>query len=194
MQCDHTTHKTALRADARARRRAFAAQNAGRWSLPPAFPANFLENIRVLAAYAPTRWEVDPAAILQLAEGSSIRVTWPRVDTDGEMRFYEPGPSGQFALDAAGMRAPGGDARAIVPELILLPLLAFDRNGTRLGQGGGHYDRTLATLDAAAVPGAAPARRIGIAWSVQEMADLPRDPWDMPLHAIVTEREWIVTS
>jgi 5-formyltetrahydrofolate cyclo-ligase len=68
------------------------------------------------------------------------------------------------------------------PDIILTPLLGFDHLLHRLGQGAGHYDRAFAAL-----PG---ARRIGVAWSVQHVDPLPTDPWDVPLHAVITEQGW----
>ena len=66
---------------------------------------------------------------------------------------------------------------------MLVPLVAFDVQLMRLGQGAGHYDRALSVLgDSTAV---------GIAWSVQQTDNLPLDPWDMPLDAVLTERSWI---
>jgi len=72
------------------------------------------------------------------------------------------------------------DGEALVPDLVLVPLLAFDRRCFRLGYGGGYYDRTLATL-----PG---ATAIGCAYALQEMKDVPVEPHDIRLHAIATER------
>ncbi len=69
------------------------------------------------------------------------------------------------------------------PTIAIVPLLAFDRRGNRIGQGGGYYDRT-----AAAVPQMA---LYGLAWSIQEVAAVPHDAHDRPLTAVITEREWI---
>ncbi len=66
-----------------------------------------------------------------------------------------------------------------------MPLLAVDRRGTRLGQGGGHYDRTLATLRAAG-----PVLAVGMAWDCQLVDALPTDPWDEPLDALATPSGW----
>ena len=78
------------------------------------------------------------------------------------------------------------DLAELTPDIVLTPLVGFDRRGTRLGQGAGHYDRAFAAHPA--------AWRVGIAWSVQEVDALPADAWDVPLHAIATEREWIVVA
>jgi 5-formyltetrahydrofolate cyclo-ligase len=82
----------------------------------------------------------------------------------------EPGPFGPLQ--------PGTKARAIVPDVLFIPLIGFTPTGQRLGQGGGHYDRWLAEH---------PGRlAIGLAWDVQLRASLPREPHDVALNAIVT--------
>ncbi len=70
---------------------------------------------------------------------------------------------------------------------MLLPLVAWDRTGTRLGMGSGWYDRTLArdTIRAS---------RVGVGWALQEADALPRDDWDLPLDAVVTERGWFTCT
>jgi 5-formyltetrahydrofolate cyclo-ligase len=74
-------------------------------------------------------------------------------------------------------------AEACAPDLILTPLVGFDRALNRLGQGAGYYDRAFAARP--------DSLRIGIAWSIQECDGLMTDPWDMPLDAVLTEKEWI---
>jgi 5-formyltetrahydrofolate cyclo-ligase len=84
---------------------------------------------------------------------------------------------------ALGFRQPSDDALTLTPDLILTPLVGFDRALNRLGQGAGHYDRAFEDLPNAI--------RVGVAWSAQQVDALPVDPWDIPLDAIITEREWI---
>jgi 5-formyltetrahydrofolate cyclo-ligase len=74
----------------------------------------------------------------------------------------------------------------VEPDLVLVPLLAFDRTGARLGYGQGHYDRTLAALRARR-----PVSAIGLAFAAQEVACLPAEPHDIPLDGIVTETAYI---
>ena len=83
---------------------------------------------------------------------------------------------------------PTADAPEIVPDLILVPLLGFDRTGARLGYGKGHYDRTLAGF---AEKGITPML-VGVAFSVQEVARIPREPHDVRLDCIVTEKETLM--
>ncbi len=68
----------------------------------------------------------------------------------------------------------------VTPDWLIVPLLAFDRSGARLGYGGGYYDRTLALLSGATA--------IGVAYAAQEIAQVPTGPHDVPLHAIATEQ------
>jgi hypothetical protein len=76
-----------------------------------------------------------------------------------------------------------------VPEFLLVPLLAFDRRGYRLGYGGGFYDRSLVGLQARG-----PVTAVGLAYSGQELAEVPRGPNDRPLDWVVTETETIATA
>lgn len=188
--------KRDLRRLLRQRRREFvAARGSLPWLLPEDRFGNRLDCGVTLASYHPYGDEADPAPVVALARSVQAIVAWPRVDADGLMRFYTLGPSQRMIADSSGMMAPAEDGQPANPSIILLPLIGFDRHGTRLGQGGGHYDRALAALDAEGLKdpvlvGQRPIR-IGIAWSVQELPVLPRDPWDMPLDHIMTELEWI---
>ncbi|MCQ8206018.1 5-formyltetrahydrofolate cyclo-ligase, partial [Vibrio parahaemolyticus] len=74
---------------------------------------------------------------------------------------------------------PSADGTQADPDIILTPMLAFDAALNRLGQGAGHYDRVFERLP--------DAWRIGVAWSVQRIETLSIDPWDVPLHGVVTE-------
>lgn len=72
-------------------------------------------------------------------------------------------------------------------DLVLMPLVAWDRQGNRLGMGQGWYDRTLAEDDIR-------AKRIGVGWALQEADALPRDDWDLSMDAVVTERGWFTCA
>jgi 5-formyltetrahydrofolate cyclo-ligase len=87
--------------------------------------------------------------------------------------------------DSFGILSPALTAAAVQPAIILTPLLAFDRAGGRLGQGGGHYDRVLASLK----PKGAIA--VGLAYAIQEVVEIPTGEHDQRLDWIVTEREAI---
>ena len=177
--------KAALRLRARAQRANFlksshpeaAAAAAGHF-----FSAVALEPHHVVAAYWPIRDELDCRPVLTRLMDSGQPVCLPVVVGDEEpleLRMWEQGaplyPSG------FGTLAPPDDAPRAEPDLVLMPLLGFDRAGTRLGYGGGYYDRTLASLRKT-------PRLIGFAFAAQELDFIPREPHDVPLDAVVTEQ------
>jgi len=87
-----------------------------------------------------------------------------------------------------GVLQPSATADGLAPDLVLVPLVAADRNCTRIGHGKGHYDRAIAHLRA----GNPRLITIGLAWDTQILDDpIPGDPWDEPLDAIATPKEWI---
>jgi 5-formyltetrahydrofolate cyclo-ligase len=172
--------KRALRAELRSTRAAFPAR-----SLPvqPAFLARLTPG-QAIATYTPIRGEPDPAPFAVAALAAGCTLTLPHVvDRATPLRFLAwsgedltPGPF--------GLANPHPHWAEVVPDIVLTPLVGFDRQGNRVGQGAGHYDRAFS-----ACPN---AWRVGLAWSVQDVAVLEPDPWDIPLHAIATEKEWIV--
>ncbi len=137
-----------------------------------------------IAGYVAHRGEADILPCLLNAFHMGRVVALPYVSEGSDrMRFTTWYPDAPLTPGLAGILQPDGTGREIVPAIILAPLVGFDRSGRRLGQGGGFYDRWFADHPT--------AMRIGIAWSVQEVAVIPPEPWDVPLHAIVTEKEWI---
>ena len=172
--------KRARRASLRAIRNAFPAQ-------PLPISAAFRDRLhrgQIVATYSPVPGEPDPAPFAQVALAAGCFLALPHVlDRATPIRFLAwagedltPGPF--------GLANPHPHWAEVAPDIVLTPLVGFDRQGHRIGQGAGHYDRAFA-----AYPN---AWRVGLAWSVQEMAALQPDPWDVPLHAIATEKEWIV--
>ena len=136
----------------------------------------------VVALYAPIGSEADTAQIDADARSLGLRVVYPRIVAgDRELAFHEVSPS-QLTLAGFGLREPRVDApRVALPEItaFVIPGLAFDRSGGRIGWGRGHYDATLA---------AAPrALRIGVAFECQVLEYVPRDPHDALLHVVATE-------
>ena len=99
------------------------------------------------------------------------------------MRFLAWETEAALVAGPHGLSQPAAHAIELRPDIILTPLLAFDAKLNRLGQGAGYYDRAFERFP--------DAWRIGVAWSVQQVAELPTEPWDIPLHAVVTEQGWI---
>ena len=174
-------NKPALRARLRAARDAFV-------RVPfPATTEPFARRLSrgtVVASYIPVGGEADPSALVAIALAQGCRLALPHVtDRASPLRFLAWPGDAALVAGPFGLRQPAADLPDLAPDIVLTPLVGFDRRGNRLGQGAGHYDRAFAAHPH--------AWRVGLAWSVQEVAALATDPWDMPLHAITTEREWI---
>ena len=133
----------------------------------------------VVAGYAPIGSEISPLPAMEEARAVGAVVAFPAFANPGKLFQFlagEPSASGPF-----GILQPKLSAVAVQPDLILVPLIAVDGRGTRLGRGKGHYDRVLAPMRRKGV------RIVGVGWSMQRLADdLPRDPWDVPMHGFAS--------
>lgn len=175
--------KPALRAQIRATRDAFVASGPPAIAPPPEFLAR-LEHGLTVTSYIALGSEADPAPLARAAVEAGCTIALPHVTRRGEpMRFLAWDSADDLIPGPFGLHQPHHEALALVPDIILTPLLAFDAKLDRLGQGAGYYDGAFAQFPE--------AWRVGVAWSVQRVEELPVDPWDMPLHAIVTEQGWI---
>jgi 5-formyltetrahydrofolate cyclo-ligase len=142
-----------------------------------------------IACYVATGSEFDPAPWMAVAARRGVRLWLPCLgDREQALRFRpQPADPTRMRMNRYQIPEPVDGPVRCARELdaMLLPMLAFDRSGTRLGAGGGYYDRTLA-----ACPPDRPLR-IGVAFACQEAPTLVRRAWDQPLHYIVTEQEII---
>ncbi|WP_339772280.1 5-formyltetrahydrofolate cyclo-ligase [uncultured Pseudosulfitobacter sp.] len=134
-----------------------------------------------LAGYVPIRTEIDPLAAM--AEASAYGpVGVPVIQGAGlPLQFSQWEPDMPLRDGPFGARVPMVDAW-MVPQIVIVPLVAFDRRGGRLGYGGGFYDRTLQGLRARG-----PVLAVGFAFAAQEAEALPLEETDQPLDMIVTE-------
>lgn len=131
---------------------------------------------KVLAGYWPMRGEPDPRPAMAAHDGAVCLPVVPGKAVPLVFRGWrgEPLVPGPF-----GTSHPADSQPVLTPQVLIVPLAGFDRQGNRVGYGGGYYDRTLATL-----PGAA---AIGCAYACQELPEVPAGPEDWILHAIATE-------
>jgi 5-formyltetrahydrofolate cyclo-ligase len=183
--------KPALRVQMRALRRRLAdevpdaAQRAAR-----RLPLSRFARFSIVGAYCAQGSELDPGPILDaivgLDPGRTQRALPVAVDRDAVLRFRLWRPDEVLVNDSFGIPAPPGSAPEVAPNLVITPLLAFDRRGGRLGQGAGHYDRTLAALRRLR-----PVFVLGVAFADQEVEAVPTDRHDQRLDAIVTETAYI---
>ncbi len=184
--------KNAARKAAFARRKdAFTSAGAGKAGLLSEFLAGH-RGVSV-AGYMPIRTEIDPLpAMAEAAAYGPVGV--PVIRGDGQpLVFSAWEPETEMVNGPFGAQVPAVET-LIVPEIVVVPLVAFDRTGNRLGYGGGFYDRTLEKLR-----DAQPTFAVGFAFAAQEapagasVADggLPMEPTDQPLDLIITEKEVI---
>lgn len=178
--------KRALRAAAKSAR---AAAKAAAPEAPARLAARFLDSIAlpaggIVGGYWPIGDEMDVVPLLAALQGRGVALALPVVEAPGRplsFRAWRPGDA--MAPGAHGIAAPLPGAATVVPSLLLVPLLAFDREGWRLGYGAGYYDRTLEALAAA---GRA-VMAVGVAYAAQEVPEVPHDGGDVRLNALVTE-------
>ena len=173
--------KATARKDAFARRKlAFANQTPGAAGHLSAFLAGF-RGVD-LSGFMPIRTEIDPLPAMAEAAAHG-RVCVPVIEAAGKpLKFREWEPGCALIDGPFGAKIPAsGDW--IEPEIVIVPLVAFDRNGGRLGYGGGFYDRTLEGLRARRATLA-----VGFAFAAQEQDNLPLEATDQPLDYIVTEQ------
>ena len=150
---------------------------------------NFLDRIgapaaRIVSGYWPIQGELDPRPLLTALGRRSVRCALPAVAGRGRpLEFRQWTRGDPLAEGEFGTREPVSGARVVVPEVLIVPLLAFDRHGYRLGYGGGYYDRTIRSLRR----GAAHCLAVGFAYAGQEVDAVPRDETDERLDWVVTE-------
>ncbi|HEY4274670.1 MAG TPA: 5-formyltetrahydrofolate cyclo-ligase [Rhizomicrobium sp.] len=134
----------------------------------------------IVAGYHAHQSEADPARLLLALAHGGASIAFPRiVRPDAALEFHLV-PEGEILRPGAyGIHEPLEHWPRARPDILLVPLLAFDDAGYRLGYGGGYYDRTLAALPH--------ARAIGIAYAGQRVDFLPHDAHDWPLNAVLTE-------
>jgi 5-formyltetrahydrofolate cyclo-ligase len=176
--------KSAFRKTMRARRAELARAH-------PDFARDAAEHVGALkiadgatvGAYVAINGEADPHRILKKLTLRNCTLAFPRVVAKDEpLVFHRWKPGQNLQRGAYGIPEPSKDSPLAYPKILLVPLLAFDAQGHRLGYGGGYYDRTLDFLRANST-----VRAIGVAYAGQEVAELPREDHDHPLNAVITE-------
>src|ERR1700712_1345446 len=137
----------------------------------------------VVAGYSPIRGEIDPAPLMQTLAAQSARLALPAVTARGtSLAFRAWSPGDRLMQGSLGIPEPSLAAAEIIPDIMLVPLAAFDRSGHRIGYGAGHYDVTLAHLRKVKAIVA-----IGIAFAAQEVETIPALSHDVKLNYILTE-------
>jgi 5-formyltetrahydrofolate cyclo-ligase len=181
--------KSQIRRDALARRDALsgefrmnAAETVAMRGLPIEVPQG-----AVVSGFFPLKTEINPVRLMRRLAAGGAQLALPLIVGRGKplsMRAFAFGDElipGQW-----GILEPSPDAPELEPDILIVPLLAFDRVGQRIGYGAGYYDMTITTLRRKK-----PITAIGIAFAAQEIPQVPATPNDAPLDFVLTEREVI---
>jgi len=177
--------KAALRRDAAARREALPPdqrQAAGLAVAERGLPVEVVPGT-VVSGFSPMKSEISPLPLLRRLADAGASLALPAVTGRGQplvMRAWSFGAP--LVPGVWGIREPPADAPELNPDILIVPLLAFDRRGYRLGYGGGYYDRTIARLRTMK-----PVIAVGIAFSAQQIEEVPTTPRDERLDLVLTE-------
>ena len=148
----------------------------------------FLKNIKlnnkIIGGYYPYNYEIDVLKILKLLEKKNYKISLPKIRKKKQMNFFEWSFDEPLSISKYGIPEPISK-KIIYPDVLIMPLVAFDDKLNRLGYGGGYYDRYLAK--------ALKKKKIiktGIAYSFQKLQKIPRNKYDIRLDHIVTEEKF----
>lgn len=140
---------------------------------------------RTVAGYQAIRGEIPVTSALYDARMRGATLVFPRVD--GKRLVFHAWDGSPMVPGPFGIAEPAAHLPEVAPaeiDVLLVPGVAFDATGNRLGHGGGYYDRVLAGPRGLA---------IGVAWSGQVVEDVPHEPWDQRVEGLLTERGWVRT-
>jgi 5-formyltetrahydrofolate cyclo-ligase len=184
---DFAAIKAELRREALARRDALPAAEraqAAEAIAAHAFPVP-LKPEAIVSGFMPMKSEINPLPLMRKLAAAGGRLALPVVAGRGKPLIMRAWGIGEpLAAGVWGIREPAPSATVVAPDILLVPLLAFDRAGHRIGYGAGYYDMTIAALRARQAVVA-----IGLAFAAQEIAAVPATPHDAPLDLVLTERE-----
>ena len=137
----------------------------------------------IVSGYSPIRSEIDPVPLMQALAGQGARLALPAVMARGKSLAFRAWSAGdRLMLGPLGILEPSPAAAELIPDIMLVPLAAFDRAGHRIGYGAGHYDYTLAHLRKVK-----PIAAIGLAFAAQEIEAVPALSHDVALDFVLTE-------
>ena len=139
-------------------------------------------NKKIIGGYYPVNFEVDDLVLLKKFEKKQFNIALPVIKKNFQMDFYKWSFSDPLKINKYGIPEPETQNK-VYPDIILVPLVAFDKNLNRLGYGGGYYDRLIAKLSKKKK-----IMKIGLALSVQKIDKVPINIYDQKLDYIVTNK------
>jgi len=142
-----------------------------------------MPNAKKIGGYYPSNYEIDDLEILDLLEKQNYRTSLPIVKKNNQMNFYEWSKKDLLIINKFGIPEPVS-SKIVYPDILLVPLVGYDKNLNRLGYGGGFYDRYIEKIDKIKK-----TTKIGLAFSYQKIKSIPIDQYDKKLDFIITEKE-----
>jgi 5-formyltetrahydrofolate cyclo-ligase len=140
-------------------------------------------NLKSIGGYYPSNYEIDDLAILDLLEKKNFKVSLPIIKKDNQMNFYSWSRNDPLKINKFGIPEPVS-SKIFYPDILLVPLVAYDSSLNRLGYGGGYYDRYIEKIEKIKK-----ITKIGLAFSFQKISSIPINQYDKKLDFIVTEKE-----
>ena len=140
-------------------------------------------NLKNIGGYYPSNYEIDDLDILDLLEKKNFKVSLPIIKKDNQMNFYSWSRNDPLKINKFGIPEPVS-SKIFYPDILLVPLVAYDSSLNRLGYGGGYYDRYIEKIEKIKK-----VTKIGLAFSFQKISSIPINQYDKKLDFIVTEKE-----
>ena len=142
-----------------------------------------IHNAKIIGGYYPSNYEIDDLEILHLLDNQNFKISLPIVKKNSQMNFYSWSKKDPLKINKFGIPEPIS-SKILYPDILLVPLVGFDKNLNRLGYGGGFYDRYIEKIDKIKK-----VTKIGLAFSYQEIKSVPINQYDKKLDHIITEKE-----
>ena len=140
-------------------------------------------NFKSIGGYYPSNYEIDDLDILDLLEKKNFKVSLPIIKKDNQMNFQSWSRNDPLKINKFGIPEPVS-SKIFYPDILLVPLVAYDSSLNRLGYGGGYYDRYIKKIEKIKK-----VTKIGLAFSFQKISSIPINQYDKKLDFIVTEKE-----
>ena len=140
-------------------------------------------NFKSIGGYYPSNYEIDDLDILDLLEKKNFKVSLPIIKKDNQMNFQSWSRNDPLKINKFGIPEPVS-SKIFYPDILLVPLVAYDSSLNRLGYGGGYYDRYIEKIEKIKK-----VTKIGLAFSFQKISSMPINQYDKQLDFIVTEKE-----
>jgi 5-formyltetrahydrofolate cyclo-ligase len=140
-------------------------------------------NLKSIGGYYPSNYEIDDLDILDFLEKKNLKISLPIIKKNNEMNFYSWSRNDPLKINKFGIPEPLS-SKVFYPDILLVPLVAYDSSLNRLGYGGGYYDRYIEKIKKIKK-----VIKIGLAFSFQKISSIPINQYDKRLDFIVTEKE-----